>query len=120
LRIRREEKVLPADCRARFFAQQQLAVFFEMSLNTRRVAAVVIKGVELKAGDRVRIRPKHDEVFSDVTLMGKIGLIEAFEQDADHRVHVALVLDGEPAQSGAGVFQSRERFLFTLDEIEPV
>jgi hypothetical protein len=91
-----------------------------MSLNTRRVAAVVVKGVELRAGDRVRIRPKHDEVFSDVALTGKVGIIEAFEQDAEHRVHVALVLGGEPAEDGPGPFQSRERFLFTLDEIEPV
>jgi len=89
-----------------------------MSLNTRWVAAVILKGVELRAGDRVKIKPKHDEVFSDVALTDKIGVIEAFEQDAENRVHVTLVLEAEPAE--ALRYQSGERFLFTLDEIEPV
>ena len=90
-----------------------------MSLNTRRVEAVIVKGVELRAGDRVKIRPKHDEVLSAVSLTGKIGVIEAFEQDAENRVHVALVLEAEPAEPGAPLHRG-ERFLFTLDEIEPL
>jgi hypothetical protein len=90
-----------------------------MSLNTRRVEAVILKGVELRAGDRVKIQPKHDEVFSDVSLTGKVGVIEAFEQDAENRVHVALVLEGGAAEAGAPPHYSGERFLFTLDEIEP-
>lgn len=89
-----------------------------MSLNTRRVVAVILKGAELRAGDRVKIKPKHEEVFSDVALTDKIGVIEAFEQDAENRVYVALVLEGEPAE--APRHHSGERFLFTLDEIEPV
>lgn len=89
-----------------------------MSLNTRRVEAVIVNGVELRAGDRVKIQPKHDEVFSDVSLKGKIGVIEAFEQDAENRVHVALALEGEAAEAGTPSHHSGERFLFTLDEIE--
>jgi hypothetical protein len=99
---------------------RQPAIHFKMSLNTRRVATVILKGVELRAGDRVRINPKHDEVFSDVALTDKIGVIEAFEQDAEDRVHVILVLEGEPAEREAPRHQSDERFLFTLDEIEPL
>jgi hypothetical protein len=101
-------------------ARRQPAILSKMSLNTRQVAAVILKGVELRAGDRVKIQPKHDEVFSDAALTGKIGVIEAFEQDAENRVHVALVLEGEPAEAGARRYQPGERFLFTLDEIEPV
>jgi hypothetical protein len=101
-------------------ASRQPAINFKMSLNTRRVAAVILKGAELRAGDRVKIKPKHDEVFSDVALTDKIGVIEAFEQDAENRVHVVLVLEGEPAEREAARYQSVERFLFTLDEIEPV
>jgi hypothetical protein len=91
-----------------------------MSLNTRRVEAVIVKGVELRAGDRVKIQPKHSEVLSEDALTGKIGVIQAFEQDAENRVHVALVLEGEPAETGSPSLHSGERFLFTLDEIEPV
>jgi hypothetical protein len=101
-------------------ASRQPAIHFKMSLNTRRVAAVILKGVELRAGDRVKIKPKHDEVFSVVALTDKIGVIEAFEQDAENRVHVLLVLEGEPAEGETPWYQSGERFLFTLDEIEPV
>jgi hypothetical protein len=91
-----------------------------MSLNTRRVAAVIVKGVELRPGDRVKIQPKHHEVFSNAALTGKIGVIEAFEQDAENRVHVALVLERDHPEGGAAPYQPGERFLFTLDEIEPV
>ena len=83
-----------------------------MSLNTRRVEAVILKGVELRAGDRVKIQPKHDEVFSDVSLTGKIGVIEAFEQDAENRVHVALVLEGGAA--GAERRQTTPATVFCL------
>ena len=99
-------------------AARQPAIHFKMSLNTRRVAAVILEGVELRAGDRVKIKPKHEEVFSDVALSDKIGVIEAFEQDAENRVHVALVLEGQPAEAARQ--HSGDRFLFTLDEIEPV
>jgi hypothetical protein len=91
-----------------------------MSLNTRRVAAVIVKGVELRPGDRVKIQPKHHEVFSSTVLTGKIGVIEAFEQDTESRVHVALVLERHGAEGGAPPNQPGERFLFTLDEIEPL
>jgi hypothetical protein len=91
-----------------------------MSLNTRRVAAVIVKGVELRPGDRVKIQPKHREVFSKAALTGKIGIIEAFEQDTENRVHVALVLERGPLEGGAPPYQPSERLLFTLDEIEPL
>jgi hypothetical protein len=91
-----------------------------MSLNTRRVAAVIVKGVELRPGDRVRLQPKHHEVFSNTALTGRIGVIEAFEQDTENRVHVALVLHPDPAERGTAPYHPGERFLFTLDEIEPV
>jgi hypothetical protein len=91
-----------------------------MSLNTRRVEAVILKGVELRAGERVKIQPKHDEVLSNVSLTGKIGVIEAFEQDAERRIYVALVLERDSAEAGAPPHHTGERFLFTLDEIEPV
>ncbi|MBV8277000.1 MAG: hypothetical protein JO170_17330 [Verrucomicrobia bacterium] len=91
-----------------------------MGLNTRRVEAVILKGVELRAGDRVKIQPKHYEVLSDVALAGKIGVIQAFEQDAENRVHVALVLDGELPQVASPAHYPGEHFLFTLDEVEPL
>jgi hypothetical protein len=91
-----------------------------MSLNTRRVEAVILKGVELRAGDKVKIQPKHDEVFPDVSLTDKIGVIAAFEQDAENRVYIALVLEGGPSETGVLPLHPGERFLFTLDEIEPL
>jgi len=89
-------------------------------MNTRRVEAVILKGVELRAGDRVKIQPKHDEIFSNVSLTNKIGVIEAFQQDAERRIYVSLVLERDRAESGAPPHHLGERFLFTLDEIEPV
>ncbi|MBV8211881.1 MAG: hypothetical protein JOZ08_01490, partial [Verrucomicrobia bacterium] len=51
---------------------------------------------------------------------GKIGVIQAFEQDAENRVHVALVLDGELPQVASPAHYPGEHFLFTLDEVEPL
>jgi hypothetical protein len=82
-----------------------------MSINVRRVEAVILNGIELRAGDRVRIR------IDDLQrgLSGKTAVIEAFELDATSRTQVVVQLEEESRT----LDESPVRLLLTLDEIEP-
>lgn len=79
-----------------------------------------VAGVELAAGDRVRIRPKGRADAMDMALAGRIGLIEAVEQDAEGQVHFALVLEDDPGRDLGMLRQPGHRFFYRMDEVEPV
>ena len=85
-----------------------------------RLDHVFAGGVALQAGDRVRISPKSRADAMDMILAGKIGLIEAIEQDAEGGVHLAIVLEEDPGRDLGMMRQPGHRFFYTLDEIEPV
>ncbi|HEY3861845.1 MAG TPA: hypothetical protein VGO59_08150 [Verrucomicrobiae bacterium] len=75
---------------------------------------------EFKAGDRVRICPKRRADAIDMILAGKIGIVEAVEQDAEEVIHLALVLEDDPGQDLGMARQSGHRFFYRLDEVEPL
>jgi hypothetical protein len=54
----------------------------------------------------------------DIALEGKIATIEAIEEDAEKRVHLALVLDDDPGKDLGLMRQPGHRFFYTLDEVE--
>jgi hypothetical protein len=56
----------------------------------------------------------------DIALTGKIAAIEAIEQDAEGRIHFALVLDDDPGKDLGYMRQPGHRFFYTIDEVEPV
>src|SRR5262249_38532817 len=68
---------------------------FSRSAGLDRVA---IGGVILKPGDRVRIRPRTRADIMDLALQGKTAVIEAIEEDAEARVHLALVVEDDPGK----------------------
>jgi hydrogenase maturation protease len=82
--------------------------------------AVIVNGVELKAGDRVRIHPKKRADVFDIALSGKIAIIEAIEEDVQNEVHLALVLEDDPGRELGMARQPGHRFFYGVDEIEPV
>jgi hydrogenase maturation protease len=63
---------------------------------TTRLESANIGGVEVKAGDRVRVRPKKRADAMDMVLDGKIALIEAVEQDVEGGVQLAFVIEDDP------------------------
>ncbi len=81
---------------------------------------VTVNGVELKAGDRVRIRPKRRADAFDIVLAGKIAVIEAVEEDVQNEVHLALVLEDDPGRELGMARQPGHRFFYGADEVEPV
>jgi hypothetical protein len=88
--------------------------------NDRRLEEAELNGVVLRPGDRVKIKPKSRADIMDIALAGRIATIEAIEQDAESRIHFALVLDDDPGKDLGFMRQPGHRFFYTLDEVEPV
>jgi len=86
----------------------------------KRVESVVVFGVPVKAGDRVRIWPQKSADIFDMALKGKVAVVEAIESDFDDQMHVAVVLDDDPGRDLGMLRQPGHRFFFSPEEIEPL
>ncbi|MDB6127543.1 MAG: hypothetical protein JWM35_1439 [Verrucomicrobia bacterium] len=84
-----------------------------------KLQTVEAHGVTLRAGDTVRIRPKARADVMDLALAGKVAIIEAIEQDAEGRAHLALVVEDDPGRDLGFLRQTGHRFFYTVDEVEP-
>jgi hypothetical protein len=80
---------------------------------------VVIAGVRVARGSRVRMRPGSRRADAqDLFLIGREATVEAVLHDVDGQVHVAVSPENDPA---ADLQRSHGRFLyFAPDEIEPI
>jgi hypothetical protein len=91
--------------------------------------SVLIAGREVKAGDRVCLRPSRHgtgrqgsltDAF-DILLEGKIARVETIQQDFENRIYLVVTLDDDPGQE-----QWDERmlpghhFFFFPEEVEPL
>jgi hypothetical protein len=86
----------------------------------QRRESASVDGVMLKAGDRVRIRPKRRADVMDIALEGKIAIIEAVEEDVDKNVHFAVVLEEDPGRDIGMMRHVGHRFFYAADEVEPL
>jgi hypothetical protein len=86
--------------------------------NDRRLEQAELDGVVLRPGDKVRIKPRARADIMDIALTGKIAAIEAIEEDAEGRIHLALVLDDDPGKDLGYLRQPGHRFFYTIDEVE--
>lgn len=78
------------------------------------------RGIELRAGSRVRLCPQARSDIFDIALQGKLATIEAIEQDYEERIHLAVVIDDDPGQDLGLQRLPGHRFFYSLDEVEPV
>ena len=80
---------------------------------------VLIGGVRVARGSRVRMRPGARRADAqDLFLIGRAALVEAVLFDVDGHVHLALVPEDDPA---AEMQRNHGRFLyFAPDEVEPL
>ena len=81
---------------------------------------VTIAGIDIKPGDRVRLKPRKGGDIMDLALAGQIAVIEALEQDYEGKQHVCVVLDDDPGRDLGLLRQPGHRFFFDPDEVEPV
>ena len=85
-----------------------------------RVDAISIAGAEVRRGDRVKLRPKAGGDVIDLALAGRIGIIEALEQDYDGGFQLAVVLEDDPGKDLGLRRQPGHRFFFRPEEVEPL
>jgi len=81
---------------------------------------VLVNGVELRQGDRVRIKPRKGGDILDLALAGKVALIESLEQDYEGQAHLAVVVEDDPGRDLGMLRQPGHRFFFAPEEVEPV
>jgi hypothetical protein len=78
---------------------------------------VVVAGVTVARGSRVRLRPGQRADAQDMFLAGRLATVEAVFLDVDGNRHLAVTLDEDPA---ADLQRWHGRFLyFSPDEVEP-
>jgi hypothetical protein len=83
------------------------------------IERVTVSGIELKPGDRVRLRPRAGGDIFDLALAGKIAVIESIEQDYESKIHLAVILDDDPGKDMGMLRQPGHRFFFSVEEVEP-
>lgn len=81
--------------------------------------SVRIGQVELKQGDRVRLKPRAGGDVFDLALAGKSAVIEAIEEDYEGHAHLAVVVDDDPGRDLGMLRQPGHRFFFSVEEVEP-
>lgn len=81
--------------------------------------SVRVRGADLRKGDHVRLRPRRGGDILDMALAGKMGTIEAIEQDYEGNYHFAIVLDDDPGKDLGMLRQPGHRFFFLPEEVEP-
>ncbi len=81
---------------------------------------IVVQGTEVRAGDRVRLRPRKGGDVLDIALAGQAATVEALEQDYEGNQHVCVVLDDDPGRDLGLLRQPGHRFFFSPEEIEPL
>lgn len=82
--------------------------------------SVRVFGVDLRAGDKVRLWPRRGGDVMDLAMQKKVATIEAIEQDLEGKVYLAVVLDDDPGRDLGLMRQPGHRFFFSTDEVEPM
>ncbi len=80
---------------------------------------VVIRGVTVRPGDRVTLRPRRRADILDVALAGKVATVEAIEQEWEGGLHLAVTVDDDPGRDLGADRRIGHRFFFRVDEVEP-
>ncbi|MGP3927408.1 hydrogenase maturation protease [Streptomyces sp. 8N616] len=80
---------------------------------------VTVDGVPLRPGSRVRLRPSGGADIFDLALAGRIAEVVGVEEDFEGRIHVAVVLAGDPGRDFGGNGQIGHRFFFSPGELDP-
>jgi hypothetical protein len=89
-------------------------------MERRRLECLHIGQAEIRAGDRVRLRPQRRADILDLALADKIAVVEAIEQDFEGRAYLAVVVEDDPGMDLGALRQPGHRFFFAPDEVEPL
>jgi hydrogenase maturation protease len=83
-------------------------------------SSVLVSGVQLRRGSRVRLWPNPGGDIFDLVLAGKAATVEGLDADEDGQIHVAVTVDDDPGRDLGEARQPGHRFFFSLGEVEPL
>ncbi len=81
---------------------------------------LVLAGVRLARGSRVRLHPRNGGDVMDLALAGRVAIVEGIEEDEAGAIQLAVAIEGDP---GADLGMDRmpgHRFFFRPEEVEPL
>ena len=82
------------------------------------IDAVLVNGVRVTRGSRVRLRPSRRADAQDLFFAGRVARVTSVHEDVDGDQHVGVVLEDDPA---ADLHDWYGRYLyFAPDEVEPL
>ncbi len=93
-------------------------VFWEA--DRRGPASVMIEGVEVVKGSRVRLHPRPGGDVMDSALAGRTAYVESLEQDFEDKIHVVVVVEDDPGRDLGDMKQPGHRFFFSIVEVAPL
>ncbi|MEZ0353501.1 hypothetical protein [Mycobacterium sp. pR1184] len=82
------------------------------------VDAVLVNGIPVARGSRVRLRPRRNADAQDIFVAGKTARVTSVHEDVEGNKHVGVVVEDDPA---AELHDWYGRYLyFSPDEVEPL
>jgi hydrogenase maturation protease len=85
-----------------------------------RADTVVVDGVTVGAGSRVRLRPRPGADVMDVVLEGRTAVVEAVDQDVEGAITLAVVVEDDPGRDLGFARAVGHRFFFAPAEVQPL
>jgi hypothetical protein len=86
----------------------------------RSLEKILAANIELRPGDRVRLRPAGNADIFDIALAGKTATIASIEQDYENQIHLAVTIDHDPGRDLGLEGKPGHRFFFRPEEVEPL
>ncbi|MGH3663324.1 MAG: hydrogenase maturation protease [Micromonosporaceae bacterium] len=93
---------------------------FWAEMQTRGPASVVVGGVRVREGSRVRLRPRAQGDILDLALDGRVAVVERVEQDDQGKSHLAVTVEDDPGRDLGDARMPGHRFFFALEDVEPL
>src|SRR3954468_5690394 len=82
--------------------------------------SVLVGGVEVRRGTRVRLHPRDSADLFARALDGTTAVVEGIEQDLEDHIQLTVVADDDPGRDLGERRMPGHRFFFAPDEVEPL
>ena len=93
---------------------------FWSEMERRGPGVAFVNGTEIRKGSRVRLLPREGGDILDLALADRLAVVDAIEEDAEGKLHVAVTLDDDPGRDLGEARFLGHRFFFGIDEISPL
>jgi hypothetical protein len=100
--------------------REQIDPFEVEGLERPAPQSIVVDGVEVRGGSRVRLWPSAGRDIFDLALSGKAAVVEKIEQDFEDRILLAVSVEEDPGREMVDMPVLGHRFFFSPEEVEPL